>query len=498
MNKTLLTIDDLSVAFTMTKNDGALTKSKGIEKISLDLHAGEIVAVVGASGSGKSLLAHAILGILPYNAECRGKMYFRGDLLDEEKQAQLRGSKIALVPQSVTYLDPLMKVGKQVRGLTGALESQRTIFKQLQLDEYVSEYYPFELSGGMARRVLVSTALISEAEVIIADEPTPGMELRDAIEALHQFREMADHGKGVILITHDIDLGIEVADRLAVIFDGKLLDVVPSRYFKDGGKELKNPYTKALYRALPQNNFTVYTPAEVEHFVQNAGEVPSDAITAVERSGNIGGGEAQAVQNTETPLLEVKNLSFAYAGGKTVLDNFSFSIKQGEFVALLGPSGKGKSTLSKLLSGYLPIERGTVLLNGNPLPKEGYSPIQLIYQHPEKAMNPRMKMKDILTESWDIPQSLLEKMGVEEKWLNRWPNELSGGQLQRLSIVRALNPATRVLIADEITASLDPITQAQIWDVIVDECKKNKTALLVITHNMALAKRLCQRAVTIS
>ena len=194
-------------------------------------------------------------------------------------------------------------------------------------------------------------------------------------------------------------------------------------------------------------------------------------------------------------MLDVKNLSYRYGMGAPVLRNISLQIADGERLALLGPSGRGKSTLALLLAGYLPLQEGSIALDGAALPKGGYNPIQLIYQHPEKAMDPRWTVKDSLSEAWDVPDELLRAIGIEPDWLTRWPNELSGGQLQRLSILRALSPKTRVLIADEITASLDPITQAQIWSVILQEVERHDMILIAITHNEALAQRICTRMV---
>ena len=196
-------------------------------------------------------------------------------------------------------------------------------------------------------------------------------------------------------------------------------------------------------------------------------------------------------------MLEAKDLSYRYGEDSPVLRNVSLRVADGERLALLGPSGRGKSTLALLLAGYLPPQKGTITLDGARLPKDCYNPVQLIYQHPEKAMDPRWKVGDTLREAWDVPEELLTAIGAEPDWLTRWPHELSGGQLQRLSILRALSPKTRVLIADEITASLDPITQAQIWSVILREIEKNHTMLIAITHNETLAKRICTRMVHI-
>lgn len=196
-------------------------------------------------------------------------------------------------------------------------------------------------------------------------------------------------------------------------------------------------------------------------------------------------------------MLEAKDLSYRYGEDSPVLCNVSLRVADGERLALLGPSGRGKSTLALLLAGYLPLQKGTITLDGASLPKDCYNPVQLIYQHPEKAMDPRWKVGDTLREAWDVPEELLTAIGAEPDWLTRWPHELSGGQLQRLSILRALSPKTRMLIADEITASLDPITQAQIWSVILREIEKNRTMLIAITHNEALAQRICTRMVHI-
>lgn len=275
--ETLLEIHDLSVSFRMY--DGAL-EQKELEVIS-DLHLtvrpGEIVAVAGSSGSGKSLLASAILGILPGNATVHGHLHYKGEELTPQMQAKLRGSQIALVPQSVAYLDPLMKVGKQADGhkKPHPTEKRRGLFRRFGLPEKTEKLYPFQLSGGMARRVLVSTALITDAELIIADEPTPGMSLEQALEALQMFRELANEGKAVILITHDIDLAFEFADRVAVFYAGTTVESAPASDFKTGPDALRHPYSKALWRALPQNGFE-----PIDGFQPYAGDLPQGCLFA--------------------------------------------------------------------------------------------------------------------------------------------------------------------------------------------------------------------------
>ena len=170
-------------------------------------------------------------------------------------------------------------------------------------------------------------------------------------------------------------------------------------------------------------------------------------------------------------------------------------LEAGERAALVGPSGCGKSTLASILAGYERPESGEVLWEGKPLQKTGYCPVQMIGQHPEQAVNPRWKMEKILRECWNPEEELLRRMGIEKSWMTRWPIELSGGELQRFCIARILGPETKFLICDEISAMLDVITQAQIWRILLEEAERRKMGMLVITHNRALAERVCSRIV---
>ena len=273
----LLEIHDLSVSFRMYDHGLEQTDLKVISDLHLTVYPGEIVAIAGSSGSGKSLLASAILGILPGNATVHGHISYKGQQLSAERQRQLRGTKIALVPQSVAYLDPLLKIGQQADGHKKPYptEKRRSLFKRFGLPDKTEQLYPYQLSGGMARRVLVSTALITDSELIIADEPTPGMSLNQALEAIKMFREMANEGKAVILITHDIDLAFEFADRVAVFYAGTTVETAPASDFKKGSDVLRHPYSKALWRALPQNGFH-----SIEGFQPYAGNLPKGCLFA--------------------------------------------------------------------------------------------------------------------------------------------------------------------------------------------------------------------------
>lgn len=294
----LLEVKDLTVSFTQYAKGLKQKKLTVISGLDLSIKSGEVIAVVGSSGSGKSLLAHAILGILPKNATVTGSIFFSGEELSKKRKKELRGRRIALVPQSVNFLDPLMRVGSQV--CTGINQStsatlsantkhladridfeqvesgskssskkrvsraelkarakllQRKIFERYKLSIEDERLYPFQLSGGMARRVLVSGALTSRAELIIADEPTPGLHPAVVEETLKHLKELADEGRSILLITHDIATALTIADKIAVFYAGTTVEVAPSSDFGSDNEPLRHPYSEALWNALPQNNF---------------------------------------------------------------------------------------------------------------------------------------------------------------------------------------------------------------------------------------------------
>ncbi len=281
--KQILTVQNLGISFSQYMKGLRRRSLKVISNLDIELHEGEILAIVGASGSGKSLLAGAILGILPENAALEGEIYYEGQLLSQKDKEKIRGKEIALIPQSVNYLDPLQKVGRQI-GIsiqknggfrTGGSDESRdktiehdlpkdkvieNILQKYGLDKAVADYYPFQLSGGMARKVLLATALTSGAKVIIADEPTPGLDEPSLNEVLKDFRGLADDGCSILMITHDIEAALKIADKVAVFYAGTTLEVANTRDF-DGGDSssgdglLRHPYSKALNNARPNVGF---------------------------------------------------------------------------------------------------------------------------------------------------------------------------------------------------------------------------------------------------
>ena len=191
-------------------------------------------------------------------------------------------------------------------------------------------------------------------------------------------------------------------------------------------------------------------------------------------------------------ILKAENISFKYPSAKDyIIKDINIELDSNKIIGLIGDSGSGKSTFCKILSGYITKFEGSVTLDGQPLPKKGFKPVQLIYQHPEKVMNPKWKMKQVLEESYDVSDEMLKEFGIQKSWLTRFPQELSGGELQRFSVVRSLNPNTKFLIADEMTTMLDAITQAQIIDSVLKIVKERNMGFLLVSHDMDLVNTIC-------
>jgi len=264
----LLSVRDLSITFVQYERGLRRRHLEVVTGLDLEADAGELVAVVGASGSGKSLLAHALVGVLPDNAVERGRVTYDGAPLDARRREALRGREIALVPQSVAHLDPLARVGRQARRaaeLAGAADpaaAARAAFRRLGLGAEADRRYPHELSGGMARRVLTATATVGTPRLVLADEPTPGLQPELVAETLRGLRALADGGAAVVLITHDLLAALTVADRVAVFYAGSTVEVAPAAAFAGDGSGLAHPYSRALWRALPANGFAALPGAQ--------------------------------------------------------------------------------------------------------------------------------------------------------------------------------------------------------------------------------------------
>lgn len=557
----LLQLDDVSVGFERYTGRGVFAPRETrfvVERLSLSLHEGEILALVGASGSGKTLIADTIMGLFAANAQVTGNVWFDGTAMDERSLAPLRGNRIAFVPQSVESLDPLQRVGRQIERLAQGMTKQeararrRELFARYRLDEEAARRYPFELSGGMARRVLLIGALMNRPRVIVADEPTPGLDMELAVRAMDDFRAFANDGGGVLLITHDIELALRVADRIAVFQNGTVVEETAVASFASPDL-LQHPFSKALWHALPEHGM------EIDEKRHERQESPRNAVTSADSEGG------NSRPHGTPRRLEAKGIRFSY-GKQPVLDGFDLVVEPGERIALHAPSGTGKTTLCRILAGYLQPAAGAVLVDGVPLPRRGTSPVQLIAQHPERMMDPAITIRRSLAEatidpadaaalaSWErggriaisaknrkssvdmrkikpencacppmtctesprldengrqptfdrtleepasggfLPR-LLDALGIQRAWLERFPSELSGGELQRCCIARALIARPQYLICDEISTMLDAATQAYLWRFLIDHAQANGIGMVLVTHSDALLDRIATRIV---
>lgn len=533
----LLQLDDVSVGFERYAGRGVLAPREThfvVEHLSLSLHEGEILALVGASGSGKTLIADTIMGLFAANAQVTGRVWFDGDAMDERSLTPLRGNRIAFVPQSVESLDPLQRVGRQIERLAQGMTKQeararrRELFARYRLDEETARCYPFELSGGMARRVLLIGALMNRPRVIVADEPTPGLDMELAVRAMDDFRAFANDGGGVLLITHDIELALRVADRIAVFQNGTVVEETAVASFVSPDL-LQHPFSRKLWHALPEHGMRceehtsdpgeLNDPARLRSLSSIVRSAVPDRSASLQKKKDPQPPSPLAScenESVETRSLQAKGICFGY-GGKQVLRDFNLTIEPGERVALRAPSGTGKTTLCRILAGYLQPASGTVLADGMPLPRRGASLVQLIAQHPERMMDPAIPIRRSLAEattepedaqalaSWEkkgggieggstVPQ-LLESLGVQREWLERFPVELSGGELQRCCIARALIARPRYLICDEISTMLDAATQAYLWRFLIDHAQANGIGMVLVTHSDALLDRIATRIV---
>lgn len=284
----LLTVEGLTVGFDMYDPSAPFfsasrVRQEVVSDLSLSVHEGEILAVVGASGSGKTVLADCIMGRFEPNAQVTGRIWFDGEPLDEHALSRLRGHGISMVPQSVENLDPLMRVGEQVRGAARGrtrierradadrrAARQRELFRAYGFDESVERLFPYQLSGGMARRVLLMCALMDDPRLIVADEPTPGLDLDLAVRALDDLRAFANRGGGVLLITHDIELALRVADRVAIFRDGTVVEETAVANF-ERPELLRHPFSRALWHAMPGHDFAAVS-TDGEHVATGEGD----------------------------------------------------------------------------------------------------------------------------------------------------------------------------------------------------------------------------------
>ncbi|MHA3684060.1 ABC transporter ATP-binding protein [Leucobacter sp. HY1908] len=504
MSGALLNIENLKVDFTT--EDGLVHAVKGID---LSVRAGEVLALVGESGSGKSVTAMAVLQLLPKTAQITGSVEFDGrDLLacTESEMNGVRGAQISMVFQEpMTALNPSMRIGAQI---TEAIRNHREVSAEVAWDEAVellgkvgipepairAKSYPHELSGGQRQRVVIAIALACGPQLIIADEPTTALDVTVQAEILDLIRSLArDTGTAFLLVTHNMGVVADIADRVAVMFRGDMVEV------GDVSQVLMHPehdYTKKLLSVVPR----------LPEALPEAAAAGTDPVL-------------NTSEPAVTPALEFTSACVTYKrGGKSfqALTDVSLSIAPGEIVGLVGESGSGKSTLGRAALGLLPLSGGSMSLLGTDLggklgrreERTLRSRVGAIFQDPGSSLDPRMSIGEAIAEPLIVhkklhPMSaaaraqkvgeLLEAVELPANYASRYPHELSGGQRQRIGLARAIALEPELIIADEPTSALDVSVQAAVLDVLKGLQEQFNFACLFISHDLAVVESFSDR-----
>jgi peptide/nickel transport system ATP-binding protein len=493
-----LEFDNLDVKFRT--EFGTVHAVKGL---SLTVEPGEVMALVGESGSGKSVTATTALGLLPKTARIDGRTVVGDKVVGELSGRALRairGRRVAMVFQEpMTALNPVIKIGEQltesmeVHGVAFGREAWQRAIDLLAAvgipapERRVSQF-PHELSGGMRQRVVIAMALTCDPEVIIADEPTTALDVTVQADILDLLRSLKDKlNTGILLITHNMGVVADMADNVAVMFKGNIVERGP---VDEVLINPKHPYTQKLLAAVPHLG---------------------------DGHGQFGVAPKEVAAGAET-ALSVENLVVEYKrqGKKPfrAVDDVSFDVKRGEIVGLVGESGSGKSTIGRALLGLIPSESGQVrVLDKDLLSIKGQElkslrkRIGVIFQDPAASLNPRFPIGDVISEPLSVHgigngkerearvHELLEAVHLPRSAYNRYPHELSGGQRQRVSIARALALQPDLLIADEPTSALDVSVQASVLAMFTDLQVQFGFACLFISHDLAVIDSLAHRVV---
>ncbi|MFG3130976.1 dipeptide ABC transporter ATP-binding protein [Streptomyces tendae] len=509
----ILDLDDLGVVFTT--ETGPVQAVRGV---SLHVAPGETLALVGESGSGKSTVALAAMGLLSGNARATGRAVVDGtDIVgaDEERLSGLRGSTVSMVFQEpATALDPLTRVGKQIaevirnhRRVSAADAAERAVelLRRVGIPEpeQRARAYPFQLSGGQRQRVVIAMAIANEPALLIADEPTTALDVTVQAEILDLLRRLAEEtGTGVLLVTHNMGVVADFADRVAVMYQGAIVETGP---VEDVLLRPSHDYTKRLLSAVPRLS------------VAEAGGA-AGADERADGQGDGRGADAPGASPAGQPAVELTDVSVVFGRGKQAvhaLKGVSFAVHPGETLGLVGESGSGKSTASRVALGLIAPTAGSVTLFGADLARTRArarralrAGIGVVLQDPVASLDARMTVGECVAEPLRIHRgrlsgrereslvaAVLDRVRLPREVARRTPRELSGGQRQRVSLARALVLEPRLLVADEPTSALDVSVQEAVLEVIGELQEELGFACLFVSHDLAVVQQFARRVV---
>ncbi|MHA3976693.1 ABC transporter ATP-binding protein [Halovulum sp. GXIMD14794] len=488
MTEHLLEVRNLTVDFHTARGT-----VHAVRDVSWHLDRGECLAILGESGSGKSVSASAVMNLIdcPPGEIVSGEILFEGRnllTLSDEARRELNGKRIAMIFQDpMSHLNPVYTVGFQIaemmtaHGVGGSDARARTLDLMRRVGipepEVKIDAYPHQFSGGQRQRLMIAMALALKPDILIADEPTTALDVTVQAQILALLEELQrETGMGLLLITHDLGVVAEVADRVVVMNSGEIVETGSAA---EVYRTPRHPYTRKLIDAVP-----------------GSGEMAAPLDTGIK------------------PILDVQGLTKEY-GPFTALDNASLTVLPGETVAIVGESGSGKSTLAKTLLRLEEATSGAAYYEGKDLismpPKELFAlrrEIQMVFQDPTQSLNPRMSVGQIISEAfvihpgilpkdrWDARvRELLQQVGLDPSHIHRYPHQFSGGQRQRIAIARALALEPKLIICDEAVSALDVSIQAQVIDLLNKLQKDLGLSYLFIAHDLPLVRDFAHRVV---
>jgi peptide/nickel transport system ATP-binding protein len=506
--KDLLRVENLRVGFGEKRNVTEI-----VHGASFSLAPGECLAIVGESGSGKSVTARTLVGLTG------GKSHVTADLLEfdgrdlqsfkDRDWRGLRGKDVGFILQdALVSLDQLRPVGKEIdealrlHDWGTKKEREERIIELMELvgipePEVRAKQRPYELSGGLRQRALIASAIAMDPKLIIADEPTTALDMTVQAQVLEQLQAAKARGKALILISHDLAVVSQLADTVAVMFNGDILEYAPAAQLFS---RPENAYTQRLIEAIP------------------SADSRGARLSPVVRSHSLG--EARKYEASDAPVLKAERLFKRFRGpdgvDRTVVDDVSFELKQGETLGIVGESGSGKTTTARLALALLEVDGGGVTLAGEEwsgLPererRKRRADISVIYQDPLSSFDPRWSVEQIMLDALGEGglnragrkariAELLDMVGLEQEHLSRRPLQLSGGQRQRVAIARALGPQPRVIVCDEPVSALDVSIQAQVLDLLADLQKELNVSYLFISHDLGVIHHISDRVLVMS
>ena len=509
----LLVVSNLTL-----KHQRADTSTTILRDVSFELRAGEILGLIGESGAGKSTLGNAVLGLLaPGFNQTGGRILFRGQAFDEmsdKDRMMVRGRRISAIFQDHTAsLDPLMSVGSQIvetiRALDSSLNPRQAKARALDLMERVGidnpaarySQYPHQFSGGQRQRIVIAIALAGKPDIIVADEPTSALDATVQKQSLALLRKLTDETKvAIILVTHDMGVISEIADRVVVMRHGKVVEQGMTSSILDTPSE---PYTRDLLAAVPRLRLSgVHQPLALWHGAEVDGGGVDPAGLVGPRSVLSVKGVTKTFARRGLPWRRSDQQSFA-------LQDVTIEIQRGAITGIVGESGSGKSTIGRIVAGLETANRGTLEIDGSGFDisrsgrKSGLlGQVQMIFQDPAMSLNPRMSVGSALEESIRSGNrgskscghevgELMDRLGLPKLLLKSFPHQLSGGQKQRVCIARALLARPSIIVADEPTSALDVSVQAEIVTLLKETVRERGLSMLFISHDLALVQDLC-------